>query len=96
MSTTMYPEKPHALLDKLQDKHHLKNDAALARELGIQPPIISKIRSHVLAVSCESILKIHERYDMPVTEIRRLIALANTQVDGAMVDGEVESETAGA
>lgn len=77
---TGHAEKPHALLDKLIVNHNIKNDAQLSRELGVKPPTISKIRSRTNAVGCEVILSIHERFGMPVREIRKLIEEAGEQM----------------
>lgn len=60
-----------ALFDALQRRFELKNDAALCRALGIAPPAISKSRSRN-SVSAEMILRIHDTFDMPAKEIRKL------------------------
>jgi plasmid maintenance system antidote protein VapI len=65
---------PNGLLDALLAKKALKNDAALARELKVAPPVISKIRHGRLPVGARLILTIHETFDMPVRDIRAAIA----------------------
>jgi len=60
------------LLDVLLQRHKLKNDAALARVLNLAPTVISKLRHHRLPISSTLILNIHETFDMPVAEVRRL------------------------
>ena len=60
------------LLDTLRARFDIKSDSALARELGISPPQISKLRSGVQMLSEKMMLRIHERWDIPVKEIREL------------------------
>jgi len=63
----------HALLDYLLDHLNLKNDKQLANYFKYGPPVISKIRHRKMAISSSVILLIHEKLDIPVIEIRRLI-----------------------
>ena len=67
-------EKKNAakLLDTLRERCQIKSDAALARELDIKPPIISKLRSGHSPLGASVILRIHEHLGMPVKEIREL------------------------
>jgi plasmid maintenance system antidote protein VapI len=60
------------LLDTLRKRFDIKSDSALARELGMTPPDISKLRSGMRLLSDRTILRIHERWDLPVKEIREL------------------------
>jgi hypothetical protein len=62
------------LLDVLVSANKLKNDAALAKILGVDAPVISNLRHVRLPLRSTMILRIHERLAMPVAEIRRLIA----------------------
>ena len=62
------------LFDYLLQKYNLKNDAALAREVGLAPPVISKVRSGDLIVSPATILAIHEKLGVDVAEIRKVMA----------------------
>jgi len=59
------------LLDILRERFEIKNDAALAKELGISPPQISKLRGGA-TLGSSVILSIHERLGVPVKEIREL------------------------
>lgn len=61
-------------LDALINQLSLKNDAALSRALGVQPPVISKIRNGKLPVGDSLILRIHRLHGMPVAEIDQLLA----------------------
>lgn len=58
------------LFSTLINDNRLKNDAALARELGVAPPVISKIRHGRMSVGDTLILKVHEKFGMPVPDIR--------------------------
>lgn len=64
---------PHTLLDTLLDKLKLKNDAALARLLGVAPPVISKIRHHKLPIGATLLLRMHEESGMSIQELRLLM-----------------------
>jgi hypothetical protein len=63
----------HALLDHLTQMLKLKNDRQLSNYFEYRPPVFSKIRNRKMAISANVILLIHEKTDMPVAEIRRLI-----------------------
>jgi len=60
------------LLDTLRKRFNVKNDSALARELGMTAPDISRLRSGMRLLSATTILRIHERWGVPVKEIRDL------------------------
>jgi plasmid maintenance system antidote protein VapI len=62
------------LLDAIKAQHDIKNDAALARDMDVAPPVISKLRNGGLELGATYILRMHETFGMPVTEIRDLIA----------------------
>ena len=61
------------LLDAIKERYSVKNDAELSRRLDVPPPTISKIRTGVINVSSDMILRIHETFDMPVKDIRSLL-----------------------
>jgi plasmid maintenance system antidote protein VapI len=52
----------------------LKNDASLARVLHIAHPRISKIRRGKLAISADVLLRSHEIGQIPLAELRQLMA----------------------
>jgi plasmid maintenance system antidote protein VapI len=60
------------LLDTLRKRFDIKSDSALARELGMTAPDISKLRSGMRLLSPRTILRIHERWNLTVKEIRDL------------------------
>jgi plasmid maintenance system antidote protein VapI len=63
---------PNKLLDTLIEKMNLKNDAELCRVLEVQPPIISKIRHRKLAVGATILLRMHEKSDISIRELKEL------------------------
>lgn len=67
------PYNPAGLLDAVAALLKAKNDAALARALGLQPPVISRIRSKHRPVGDSFILKCHEIAGMPVATVRSFI-----------------------
>lgn len=69
----MVPKVPHALLDALIAEYKLKNDAALARALGVLPPEISRIRNRKRPVQAEFILRVHEATDWPIKQIKEML-----------------------
>jgi biotin-(acetyl-CoA carboxylase) ligase len=63
---------PNKLLDTLIEKLQLKNDAELCRVLEVQPPIISKIRHRKLTVGATILLRMHEKSNIPIRELKEL------------------------
>jgi transcriptional regulator with XRE-family HTH domain len=80
MPTTQYNYTPRVdnaatrFLDRLIKDMNLRNDAALARRLEVNAPLISKIRHGKFGVSAELIIRIHEKTDIPVKEIKAALA----------------------
>jgi hypothetical protein len=69
---------PNNLFDWLIEIHDLRNDAALAKALKIHPAVISKARHYLTPVSAELILRIHDVFEVPVSEIRTAMGLKLT------------------
>src|SRR6476660_2231148 len=63
---------PNKLLDTLIERMRLKNDAELCRVLEVQPPIISKIRHRKLNVGPTILLRMHEKSNSPIGELKEL------------------------
>jgi hypothetical protein len=63
---------PNRLLDTLIERLQLKNDAELCRVLEVQAPIISKIRHRKLAVGATILLRMHEKSEMSIRELKEL------------------------
>lgn len=76
--------KPYFLFDSLKDEFNIKNDAALARDLSLAPPQISKVRNGLVPVNDSLILRIHEAFGVPVQVIRQALAKsASKEAEGA-------------
>lgn len=61
------------LLEALRRVESLDSDAALARELDLHPPVISKIRNGKQSVGASMILAIHRRFGWNVSAIDALL-----------------------
>lgn len=64
---------PNHLLDSLIERLQLRNDAALSRALGVEPPVISKIRHRRLPVGASILIRMHEASDITINELRELM-----------------------
>jgi plasmid maintenance system antidote protein VapI len=64
---------PDRLLDAMLKTMALKNDAALSRRLGVQPPVISKIRHRRNPITASLLILLHEHSDMPIRELKSLM-----------------------
>ncbi len=64
---------PGRLLDVLRSTMKLKNDAALARTLGLSPPVISKIRHQQIPVGPSTLLRMHEVTELSIAHLRELM-----------------------
>jgi hypothetical protein len=64
---------PNHLLDSIQGKMNLKNDAALSRLLTVAPPVISKIRHGRLPVGASLLIRMHEETNLSISELRELM-----------------------
>jgi hypothetical protein len=76
MSTTPATVDQNKLIDHLLNKMRLKNDAALSRLLEVAPPVISKIRHHRLPVGAALIIRMIEKCDMTLVEVKSFLAPA--------------------
>ncbi|MQA39012.1 hypothetical protein [Rugamonas aquatica] len=61
------------LIDHLLNKMHLKNDAALSRLLDVAPPVISKVRHHRLLVGASLTIRIMEKCDLTLAEVKSFL-----------------------
>jgi transcriptional regulator with XRE-family HTH domain len=64
---------PKRLLDGLRDLRCLRTDAELSYFLGVSACTISKIRSGKNKISAAVILRIHEAFGLPVSELRAML-----------------------
>ena len=76
------PVPKHALLDYLIKAFKLKNNRALAQQLGVTQSAISKIRYRNNAPSAEFVLLVYDKTDMSIEEIRALIK-KQEELDGS-------------
>jgi plasmid maintenance system antidote protein VapI len=67
--------KPGNLLDVLADKLDLKNDAALARALGVAHPQISRIRTRHRPIGPTLLLVMSDAADLTIGQLRVLAGL---------------------
>lgn len=70
MKDQSFPGNVNRLLDFVIDKLELRNDAALARLLGVPPPVISKLRHNTLPLGATIMLRIHEETGLKIRELR--------------------------
>ena len=82
---------PNKLFDHLIEKFSLKNDAALARHLGLAPPVVSKIRHHHLPVSAAVLIRIHEVTDISIRDLRYLMGDRRDKFRISDADGRTRS-----
>ncbi|WP_229262862.1 hypothetical protein [Duganella radicis] len=64
---------PNRLLDELQCRLNAKNDAALARALEVQPPLLSKIRHRRMPVGSGLLLRAHEATGLSIRTLQDLL-----------------------
>ena len=61
------------LFDHLLRTYGVKNDSALAKDLGVLPPVISKIRSGHAGMGDTILLAVHEVFEMPIKDIKGML-----------------------
>jgi hypothetical protein len=64
---------PDRLLDELKDRLQVTTDAQLALALGMQAPVISKLRHRVAPVSAFILIQMHEATQLSIKELRYLM-----------------------
>jgi hypothetical protein len=62
------------LLDTLRERFSIKNDAALARDLEVAAPVVSKWRTGSMPLGAVHTTRMHETYGLSIKEIRELAA----------------------
>jgi hypothetical protein len=63
---------PNNLLDTLKRKMKLRTDAELCDALDVHAPVISKIRHGKLAIGATILLKMHEKSEISIQELKEL------------------------
>jgi hypothetical protein len=66
--------KKHRVLDAVMKALSLKTDAGLARMLDVSPPVISLLRSGKRPIGPSMLIRMHEASDMPISQLRALMA----------------------
>ena len=61
------------LFDHLLRTYGVKNDSALAKLLGVLPPVVSKIRSGHAGMGDSILLAVHEVFEMPIRDIKEML-----------------------
>jgi len=64
---------PHKLFDFLIEECELKNDAGLAKALGVAAPTVSRMRSGQYKVTADIILCIHKSTGLSVETIESML-----------------------
>lgn len=64
-----------AVLNRFASHLSLKNDAAIARALETQPPVISKWSHGALPMGATAIIRMHEMTGWSTTEIKQMLNL---------------------
>lgn len=71
-TTAVHTHDATALVERLLVYMGLRNDACLARELGVPPFAISKLRKGNSAVDTDMLIRMHEASGLPIGELRAL------------------------
>lgn len=61
-----------SIIDYLRTEYSIKTDRELAKELDLSTPVISRIRNSKCGVSADVIIRIHEKFNIPIAEIKSL------------------------
>jgi hypothetical protein len=72
-NTTEKKYDPNHLIDAVSAKLDLKNDAAVARALKVETPIIEKVRSNRLPLGGYLLMRLREVTGMSVTDLQDLM-----------------------
>lgn len=64
---------PNRLFDTVIEQMNLKNDAALARVLGVSSSVISKIRRYKRPVGASLLIRLHEETELSIAALRKLL-----------------------
>lgn len=82
------------LLDHLISHYSLKNDAGLVRRLGTSGPYLSKMRNNRQPFGPAFILRTHEEFDMPIKEIKAMLAEPEPEIKRALEQAPKLAEAA--
>ena len=71
-SKALIDYQPNALIDHLITRFNIRTDAALAKMMELQPPTISKMRHGKMSLTPNFILKVHDTFDIPIKDIKKI------------------------
>lgn len=69
------PQPDHNFIDTLIDELNLKSQAALARLVGVAPPVISKLRNNRLPMGPAILIHFHEATDISIKRLKEMAGL---------------------
>jgi hypothetical protein len=64
---------PNHFIDELAARLRAKNDAALCRMLGVEPPLVSKIRHKRLPIGAPLLIRVHEVTGLGIDDLRQMM-----------------------
>lgn len=73
LNTIQKTYDPNNLIDAVTQKLALKNDAAVARALKVETPIIEKVRSNNLPLGGYLLMRLREVTGLSVTDLQDLM-----------------------
>lgn len=79
---------PENLLDGISNFLKLRNDAQLARALGVAPPVISKIRSRTHAITHRLLIHMHDATGLALDDIRKMGGIPKSDLNPKIKDEE--------
>lgn len=79
---------PETLLDYVSNFMKLRNDAQLARALGVAPPVISKIRSRTHAITHRLLIHIHDATGLSLEDIRNIGGIPKSNLNPKKKEAE--------
>ena len=79
---------PSQLLDGLCNFLKLRNDAQLARALGVGSPVISKIRKRSYAVTHRLLIHMHDATGLSLNDLRQMGGIPKSNLHPNKKDAE--------
>jgi hypothetical protein len=69
---------PVALFESVMDKMHIRNDASLARTLGVGSPTICKMRKKAMPITSSMLIRMHDVTGQTIDELRDIAHIPKT------------------
>jgi plasmid maintenance system antidote protein VapI len=73
---------PNRLIDELIARLSLRNDASLARELGVPREIISKIRHRKRPIGPAMLITMHDISGLSIADLRTIMGVSPKMLQG--------------